>query len=352
MPTHLRDSISGRSLAVDATSGAELTVRLSLPGRPQALPLHYLRPLLYCDVLVRWLRTQGLRVRHLRSLPDVPADAAASAFETLQRDAELFGLIEAERDTGTGQPPESFVAQVELSSPASGAPARCQLRLTSWELEPERGTAAGGPSARELVAGLEAEAVRYHALSVHYRAPLSLTRAALQEAERRVEYLYRTRERLAAVEPARLTESTEVAEEISSFVQRLAEALDDDLNTPLALTALSELLKHINDLAERAKGKKNPVGHLAVRSAREALDRCARVLGLGDALAAPLLAGIRSRRAAQMGLDEVDLQRLIAERVSARAHRDFQRTDAIRQQISELGVELIDGPEGTHWRIP
>ena len=65
-----------------------------------------------------------------------------------------------------------------------------------------------------------------------------------------------------------------------------------------------------------------------------------------------MLDRIRARRAARLGLRAEEVERKIAERVQARKDRDFARADAIRDEIASRGVELMDGPEGTTWRIP
>jgi cysteinyl-tRNA synthetase len=50
------------------------------------------------------------------------------------------------------------------------------------------------------------------------------------------------------------------------------------------------------------------------------------------------------------GEDDAEIAALVAERDAARAARDFARADALRDQLSQRGIELLDGPEGTRWR--
>jgi cysteinyl-tRNA synthetase len=218
-------------------------------------------------------------------------------------------------------------------------------------------------TAREAFALAEPEALRQLALTAHYRAPLGIewTRDAegratacpqLEEAERRVEYLYRTRARLEAIPAARVVDSGPVAEELTSFPERLGAALDDDLNVSSALAHTAELLKQVNELAEHAKSKKGTVPRKATEAARAAFALLGRVLGLGQGDAALLLSRVRARRAARLGLREEDIEQQIADRVAARAARDFARADALRDEIQGRGVELMDSPDGTTWRIP
>ncbi len=110
-------------------------------------------------------------------------------------------------------------------------------------------------TAREIFARYEPEALRYAMLTVHYRSPLHFSfeeadggvRFPLfEDAERRVEYVYTTRERLASIDQARVVAAGDVPAALTSFANELAAALDDDLNMPVALAHASEALKQIN----------------------------------------------------------------------------------------------------------
>jgi cysteinyl-tRNA synthetase len=218
-------------------------------------------------------------------------------------------------------------------------------------------------TARDAFRLAEPEALRYLMYTVHYRAPLGVEWSTdaegavsacgqLEEAERRVEYVYRTRQRLDAIPAARIVESAEGSGELSGVGARIAAALDDDLNTPIALAGLAEFLKHVNELAESAKNKKGKVTTGALAAARRGFDDLSRQLGLGGGDPDALLGRIRSRRAARIGLQPGEVERKIEERKQARLDKDFARADAIRQEIAARGIELMDGPEGTSWRIP
>ena len=218
-------------------------------------------------------------------------------------------------------------------------------------------------TARDCFRLAEPEALRYLCYTVHYRAPLGIDWsvdaagqvdgcAQLDEAERRVEYVYRTRSRLAAIPAGRLGDAAAVDPAVAEVGSRLAAALDDDLNTPVALAVTAEFLKQVNELAEGAKTKKGTVARAAVEAATRGFATLGRVLGLGEDDPAALLGRIRARRAARMGLREQDIEQKIEERMQARRERDFARADAIRDEIAARGIELMDGADGTTWRIP
>ncbi len=219
-------------------------------------------------------------------------------------------------------------------------------------------------TARVLFDRVEPEAVRLWTMTVHYRAPLNLdfevddagnvtSFPQLEEAERRVEYLYETVRRLAALPPKRIVERPEAPPEgIARFATTLRAALDDDLNMPQGLAAMAELLRAINELAEKAKGKKGKVARAVVDAAREALGVLGTELGLGLQDPDAVLLRIRDRRAAARGVSGDEVETAIQARVDARAAKDFERADAIRAELIARGVELHDTPEGTRWTVP
>jgi cysteinyl-tRNA synthetase len=216
---------------------------------------------------------------------------------------------------------------------------------------------------REAFAMHEPEAVRYALLTVHYRAPLSIDWKLDAQgrllgfplfvlAEERLEYVYSTRERLKTIAENRLTDARDAApEELARVGERIAAALDDDLNTPVALAHLAAFLKAVNELADRALAK----GGKAPRSFKAAADAgfvaVGTALGIGSAEPAEFLARLRDRRAAALGIDKAEVARRIVERSEARQRKDFARSDAIREELGRLGVELSDGPGGTEWRL-
>ncbi|HMI92407.1 MAG TPA: DALR domain-containing protein, partial [Polyangiales bacterium] len=217
-------------------------------------------------------------------------------------------------------------------------------------------------TARDCFAFAEPEALRYLVLTVHYRAPLALewgrddagaviACAQLDDAERRVEYLYRTRARLRSIGPERLVEGGEVPEAIGELQAKLRAALDEDLNMPIALAVLADFLKHVNDLSERAKGK-SKISRDAYSAALAGFETIGAQLGLGEDDPVALLARVRARRSARLSVREEEIEQKIDARVQARKAKDFARADAIRDEIAALGIELMDGPEGTTWRIP
>jgi cysteinyl-tRNA synthetase len=121
---------------------------------------------------------------------------------------------------------------------------------------------------------------------------------------------------------------------IGDLLEQFDAAVSDDLNTPVALTLLEELL---------ALKKVDPADKLA------AIARMDEVLGLGLlGLARPDLR-LRPRDAATT---EAEIEAALARRKEARASKDFATSDAIRDELAAKGVEVMDGdPLGWEWKL-
>jgi cysteinyl-tRNA synthetase len=186
----------------------------------------------------------------------------------------------------------------------------------------------------------------------------------LEEAERRVQYVYETRRRIDAVLARMSPESGPTLQATfgrpdqafapwSDFV----EAMDDDFNTPRALAALHEVLRVANLLvAGREKeltGTKLKPAQRATLLAecRGLLDDMGRILGLGAQDVARFLDDQRDLRLRARGLDKARIEALLSTRAAAKAARDFAAADAARADLTALGIEVKDTPDGVEWSV-
>ena len=171
-----------------------------------------------------------------------------------------------------------------------------------------------------LEEGWPGEAIRLALLSAHYRQPLDITRGKLKESRAQLDRLYGAlrKETVAADMPP---------------PPKLLAALEDDLNTPLALAELHETAGALNRATDPAER----------RDLRGELLAGGRLLGLlGQA------PGTWFQGGADDEADEIDA--LIQARGAARESKDFAEADRIRDALKDRGVVLEDGPQGTTWR--
>jgi cysteinyl-tRNA synthetase len=180
----------------------------------------------------------------------------------------------------------------------------------------------------DLLKQMPGEAIRYALLAAHYRKPLNWTAAGLARAKQALDRLYLTLSRLPGPDEAPPDQAPPAS---------VLAALEDDMNTPRAQAALFDLARSANaseDDAERARLK-------------------------GELLAAGNLLGLLQRRpeawlqagAGNLEVDGAEIERLLARRDQARAARDFEQADLIRDQLAAEGVIIEDGPDGSRWRV-
>ena len=258
---------------------------------------------------------------------------------------------------------ENEIAQSEA---ATGKPfARCWMHNGFVEVDKEKMSKSLGNffTARDLFDRVEPEAIRYFMMTVHYRAPLNLDWTLddagnvtgfpqFEEAERRLAYLYKTKQRLEELPPNRVVDTDVPAQsEIAGFTESLRESLDDDLNMPIALAKLADFLKAVNELCDQAMKKKGKVARSAVEQAQAGFRALELELGIGVDSAQVILLRIRDRGAKARGLDAAAIEQQIADRTKARESKDFAEADRIRDHLVGQGVELLDGPEATGWTI-
>ncbi len=180
---------------------------------------------------------------------------------------------------------------------------------------------------RELLQQFPGEAIRYGLLSGHYRKPLDWSPELMHQAKSSLDRLYQALE----------VNKGEVEPDENAVPEELLAALEDDLNTPLALSHLHEISHRLNS----TKGDEESI------TIKKALLSAGELLGL---LQQEPTAWLRWAPPSGDTLADDTIEALIHERNEARQARNFNRADAIREQLSAQNVQLEDTPAGTRWR--
>jgi cysteinyl-tRNA synthetase len=170
-----------------------------------------------------------------------------------------------------------------------------------------------------------AEALRYLLLNAHYRQPLDWSEAALKQAKTTLDRLYGALRDLVDVDAAVAPDS----------VNEVKAALADDLGTPQALALLSELSRD----AQKAEG---PAAKALAKS---------RLLAAGEWLGLLQQDPLSWFQGGNASIDVARIEALMAERQDVRQRKDFARADAIRNELTELGVTIEDTAQGARWKL-
>ncbi len=170
--------------------------------------------------------------------------------------------------------------------------------------------------------------MRYFILASHYRSPLNYSDDSLEQAKSALARLYTALKDLPET----------AAPPNSDAAQRFFEAMDDDFNSPVAVSVLFDLAHELN---------KQRVRDVTLAASQGALLR-----RLGGIL------GILQRRPEEFfrsgapadGLSNEAIETLIQQRLAARAAKNWSESDRIRDELKAQGVLLEDSKGGTTWR--
>ena len=183
---------------------------------------------------------------------------------------------------------------------------------------------------RDVLAEHDPEVVRFLLVASHYRSPINYSVDSLTEARKSLTRLYTA---LEGVDTDAIASS-----EASPYRERFTQVMDDDFNTPEALAVMFELAREVN----RAKQEQPDE---AARLGGE-LKQLGAILGLLQQAPQIFLKGTQQQG---MPLSESEIEAKIAQRIEAKANKDFAQADAVRDELAALGIILKDSREGTSW---
>ena len=219
----------------------------------------------------------------------------------------------------------------------------------------------------QIAAAVGGEALRFFCVKHHYRSPIDfeveeiksadgtptgVRFRSLEAADRDLEYFYITLQKVDAF-TAQGGDAGEgaVLPDADKLVPTAREAIADDFNSPKVMAALHEAAQLANKLLTEGKGLDKQVRRRTIARLGADVRTVGDALGILAASPATYLKERRARLVARMGVDVAKVEALMAERSAARAAKDFTRGDEIRTELTTMGVELLDTPQGTDWRV-
>ena len=182
---------------------------------------------------------------------------------------------------------------------------------------------------KDVLKSYSAEVVRYYLLSAKYQADINFNEEDLITSKRRLDKLYRLKKRIYGIE-SKLQDK--------NFENSLLKALNDDINTPVALSIIDEFINNSNDKLDL-----NPKDKNLKQTIVSNIAYIEKALGIGGSDAFAYF---------QFGVDEElknQIETLLKERAEAKINKDFIKADAIRDELNRVGISIMDNINGTVW---
>lgn len=197
---------------------------------------------------------------------------------------------------------------------------------------------------REALKIWNRESIRLFFLSHHYRNPADFSEQNLDDAESSLERLYMTLQRAKNIKTVTLNEDPELKKQTEEFSNNWKNAMKDDFNTAGALGNLFDFCRAINKSIDSHGG--SPTLEDAINETHTLGD----IFGILEQDPDEYLKKDKlSKSEAQ--ISEQEIESLIEERNQARADKNWQRSDEIRDHLSSKGIILEDSSESTIWRV-
>jgi cysteinyl-tRNA synthetase len=175
----------------------------------------------------------------------------------------------------------------------------------------------------------DGEVIRFYMLSTHYRADFSFNETDLLSSKKRLDKLYRLKKRLYA---------TNIGNIDNKFKTNITQSLNDDLNTSKAISFIDEFVTLANEQLDNEPKNKN-----LKKTIMANISFLNDILGIG--YQDPF-------KYFQFGIDQtqkIEIENLIAQRTQAKKDKNFELSDKIRDQLTNMQISIMDTSNGTMW---
>ncbi|AGW15081.1 cysteine--tRNA ligase [Megalodesulfovibrio gigas] len=208
---------------------------------------------------------------------------------------------------------------------------------------------------RDIIAQYLPETLRFFLITKHYRSPIDFTTQAMEEAEKNLIRIYTA---MQAVEEALANQKwnktslpDDVLREFADIKTLFDEAMADDMNTAAALGHVFGLVRLVNRVLEDKGLRKSEQGKAFFEETQDALAAWGEILGVFQQPAAAFLQQMRDVRVRRAGIDPARVEALLLQRQEAKKAKDFAAADAVREELTAMGVDVRDTPQGPAWDV-
>ncbi len=182
---------------------------------------------------------------------------------------------------------------------------------------------------KDVLKSYSGEVIRFYLLTAHYRTDFNFNEEDLLSSKKRLDKLYRIKKRVYG------GSSSIVNKE---FKEKMIISLNDDINTSKALSTIDEMISNTNDKLDI-----NPKDKVLKKELVANIEFISEILGIGSFDAYSYF---------QFGIsneEKTKIEKLIEKRTEAKKAKDFEAADKVRDEITALGISLMDTPSGVVW---
>jgi cysteinyl-tRNA synthetase len=255
---------------------------------------------------------------------------------------------------------ENEIAQAEAATGKEFAKYWMHIGLLTVNGEKMSKSIGNIVNVKDLLSLWDAEVVRFFFAQAHYRSPPDFSEKALENSKKGLDRVYRVKEKLEELvsKKEQGSDDEEFFEEISRFKSSFESAMDDDFNTPQAVSIIFDFVNSCNRFFEKTK---NPDSNLCKKTL-DTLVKLGNILTLfqgekkdsvtvDDSVLKQLkkFASMYATDVQGKAIEEV-MDLLLEARQEARNKKDWNTADNIRNKLDEFGFEIQDTSHGPTWR--
>jgi len=182
---------------------------------------------------------------------------------------------------------------------------------------------------KDTLNNYDGEVLRYYLNSIHYRNDFNFNEEDLLISKKRLDKLYRLKKRLLP---------TKISKPAKEFVNKMLDAMSDDLNISIALASIDEMVSEVNEKLDI-----NPKDKNLKKETLANIEFIDTLLGFGNKEPFEYF---------QIGIEKdlkEKIERLIEKRTIAKKNKNFELSDKIREELNSLNISIMDTPNGTVW---
>ena len=199
---------------------------------------------------------------------------------------------------------------------------------------------------REVCKKYHPEVLRLFLISSHYRSPIDFSEKNLDDATKVLSRFYEGLTE-ARKKIGKLASISNLEEKVKNhaLTKKFEAAMNDDLNTAIAIAHMNEELRKLNSSVP----EKNKTEDFAI--ATIAWEQAGQILGLFSVTPEEFEKQLFKIKNSDLDLDTKKIEQLIADRNSARQSKNWEEADRCRDDLTQMGVLIEDTPKGTEWKL-